>query len=153
MNDQQLREALRPLAETLYPREALEAERRVREGFRNDGLIDASVIAGGLPPQRIDYVIQASTVAGIQPGRFVVPERSLATRLMLTATANVAATLGVNLLVNGVSRASGSIRVGTDRSSGVLAVDFPAGSIISIQTLSSIPQGVTVSVFYRPVEV
>lgn len=154
MNDQQLREALRPLAETLYPREALDAERRVREGFRNDGLIDASVIAGGLPPQRLDWVVQPSAAAEVQVARYQIPGASELRNIAMIATGNVSVTFQADVLVNGVRVAGGSIRVGTSQSRGTLGnVPAPAGSILSIQTLASIPQGVTVSVFYRPVEV
>ncbi len=152
MDDLKLREALRPLANALTPASALDAERKVREGFRSDGLIDIGVIAGALPAQRFDLVVPGGATAGVQPARFFIPEASRGVRLALISSGNASDTFGVDVRVNGTVRASGAIRSGTNQSTGVFSVALPTGSVVSIETKATITQAVTVTVFYRPVE-
>lgn len=153
MDDLKLREALRPLANALTPASALDAERKVREGFRADGTIHRELITEALPLQRIDWIVPPSAAAGVQNGRYYVPENIRIVRLAMVSTANAASTFQASVRVNGSDRVQGSIRVGTDRGGGTASVNAPAGSVISIETKDSIAQGVTVSVFYRPQEV
>lgn len=152
MNDLKLREMLRPLATAIAPAKALDTERKVSEGLRDDGLIDQNLIAGGLPPQRLDLVVAPGASAGVQPQRFFIPDESRGTHIAMVSSANAASTFGIDIRVNGVARGSGAIRVGTTQSTGVFNVSIPAGSVISVETKTSIAQGVTVSVFYRPEE-
>lgn len=152
MSDYRLREIFRPVANAMNPKVLLDAQRRAAEGFRDDGKLERRVIAEVLPLQRIDWIVAPSAAAVTQVGRFYVPETAKAVRLALVSTANVGSTFVVDVMVNGVARASGSIRAGSSSMSGGVSIDLPAASVVSLVTKSSVPQGVTVSLFYRLTE-
>lgn len=152
MDDLRLRENLRTLAKAIHTPAALEAERKVREGFRDDGNIERRIVAGVIPLLRLDWVVSPSATAGVHDARFLVPEDARADRLAMVSTANVTSTFGVDVLISGEAKGSGAIRVGMSRANGVLSTEINAGSVVSIETKTSIPQGVTVSLFYRPSE-
>ena len=153
MDDLRLREALRPLADSISTRKQLEAQRMLREGFRDDGTLERRAVGDVITLDRLDWVVAPSAPAGMQTARFFIPEDSRILRIAIVATANVSATFGVDVLVNGARKGSASIRSGTSQSHGALGLHAIAGSVVSIQTTTSIPQGVTVSVFYRPEEI
>lgn len=139
------------LGEALYSPEMVRAAKTTARSFSDDGHL-TRLGAEGLPPQRLDWIVQPNTSAGVQVARYQIPGTSALRNIAMIATGNVSATFQADVLVNGVRAASGAIRVGTSQAKGALNVPVPAGSVVSIETKASIPQGVTVSVFYRPQE-
>ena len=152
MDDLRLREALRPLAESISTRTQLESERMFKEGFKDDGTLERRVMGDVITLDRLDWIVAPGAPAGLQAARYFIPEDSRLVRLALIATSNASGTFSADVLVNGVRQSSVSVRTGNSQAHGSLSVLVPAGSVLSIETKSSIAQGVTVSVFYRPQE-
>lgn len=139
------------LGEELYSPEVVRAARTTERALSDDGTLTR--LGGyGLPPQRLDWIIPPGEPAGAQIARYAIPSTSRGTRVSIVATGNLSATFTFDLLVNGIRRASGSCRAGTPQSHGSIGVEIPPGSVLSIETKSTVSQGVTVSIFYRPVE-
>ena len=85
MDDLRLREALRPLAESISTRTQLESERMVKEGFRDDGLLDEGLIAQALPWQRADVVIPGAAVAMSGAARVAFPQGGVIRHVSISA--------------------------------------------------------------------
>lgn len=141
------------LDDALYGDELVRAVRTTERALTDDGRL-TSLGRSSLPEQSFHVIVPPSTSPGVLDPRFPIPSASQIVRIVAIATGNASATFSFDLRVNGVraSGGSGSIRVGTSQGGGTTSVNVPAGSVISVETKSSIAQAVTVTVFYRPVE-
>ena len=151
MDDLRLREALRPLAESISTRTQLESERMVKEGFRDDGLLDEGLIAQALPWQRADVVISGAAVAMSGAARIAFPQGGVIRHVSIFARTAPSSTYQVTVQAGSDSQ-SFSLQSGQTVSVGGRAsITVPPGAWVSINvTNAGGAADVAVTLHYQP---
>ena len=150
MDDLRLREALRPLAESISTRRQLESERMFKEGFKDDGTLEANLITRALPWQRADVVIPGAAVAMSGAARVAFPQGGVIRHVSIFARTAPTATYAITITA-GTDSGSYSLQAGVAarmRSANIPVV--PGGWAVINVTNAGGAEDVTITLHYQP---
>ena len=150
MDDLRLREALRPLAESISTRGQLESERMLKEGFRDDGLLDEGLIAQSLPWQRADIVIPGAAVAMSAAARVPFPQGAVIRHVSISAGTAPTSTYAITVAA-GSESGSFSLQAGVTARMRSASIVVDPGSWVAINVTSAGgAEDVAITLHYQP---